>query len=255
MWFEFITNTKCNWNCSYCAFDRVPSATMTKETINKHKYVFDIIRKLEQVEESTIVVEGGEIGLIKDNSILLELFKQFDNRAIVNTNGEFFKDDRAVLYPYIKKYFYHIAPDAKKKVLIGKVAMPAEIIYGVVDDNWQFIDEFVAFNKHLEIRYTGLEMADFSTKMFNETKQAREDCIQLNPFVSIDLAREVLCMCSARGCHVTIPLTEENFIKVLTEENVFGENDMCKTCYRTCKSNDSNYVRERKKKFKEVLNG
>jgi len=83
MWFEIITNTECNWDCPYCSFDRVPNSSMSKETIDKHQYVYDLINSS---TEATIVVEGGEIGLIKDNSILEHLFQKFNQKIIINTN-------------------------------------------------------------------------------------------------------------------------------------------------------------------------
>lgn len=255
MWFEFITNTDCNWNCSYCSFPCVESKQMTIESIQRHSYVFDIIKKLEKVEKSTIVVEGGEIGLITDNNILLELFKQFDKKVIVNTNGEFFKQDRAVLYPYIEKYFFHAAPDSSWKKVIPSIYATAPVIYGIVDETQEALDDLIKRNPHIKFAYAEIEKSTFDERRYLDTAAERVDCRTLNPFASIDLAREVLCMCTARGCHVTIPLTEENFIKVLTQGDLFGYNKMCSTCYRTCKATPADVVRERKKKFKEILNG
>lgn len=253
MWFEFITNTNCNWDCPYCVCSRLEHKQMTIDSIRRHDYVFDIIKQAEGIEKGTIVALGGEIGLISDNDVLLELFTKFNKKIIVNTNGEFFNIDRSVLYPYIEKFFYHVAPAATPKIKIDKIDIPVEVIYGIVDDNTQALTEFVEYNNHLNISYNGLEFSKFNEKLYNKTQQARADCIRLNPFASIDLAREVLCMCSARGAHVTIPLTEENFIKVLTEENVFGENDMCQTCYRTCNATPCEVIIDRKNRFKKLL--
>lgn len=253
MWFEFVTNTNCNWDCQYCAFSKVPDACMTEDSINRHQYVFDIIKRYREQHESVIVIEGGEIGLITSNDLLEILFKKIDQKVIINTNGEFFKQDRTQLYPYIDKFFYHIAPDAKTNFIIDKINVPIEVIYGIVDDDPAKLQEFVKFNNHIDITYIGIEASTFDSALYNETKEYQQSCKTLNPFASIDLAREVLCMCSARGCHVTIPLTEENFIKVLTEYNVFGNNDMCDTCYRTCKANPGDHIKQRKGIFKNVL--
>lgn len=242
MWFEIITNTQCNWNCVYCAFKRVPNVYMTQETINKHEYVYDYINKK---KNSTIVIEGGEIGLIKDNYLLEELFTKFNNKIIINTNGTFFDIDRSSLYKYIDKVFYHVAPDAKTLFKIELLDVPMEVIYGLVDDDEVDREKFVLYNNHIKIDY--LEYEYISKKPAGDFSKYQSACALLNPFVSVDLAREVLCMCTARGCHVTIPLTEENFNKVLTEFNNFGYNDMCETCYRTCKNVDILDTMTRKK--------
>jgi len=250
VWFEFITNTDCNWNCEYCAFDKVADACMTYASINRHQYVFDYMKT---VNEKTIVLEGGEIGLIKDNYLVEHLLKKFDQQVIINTNGEFFKQGRVMLYPYIDKVFYHVAQDAKTKIHIEPLDVPFEVVYGIVSDDETDLEEFVKYNRHLPIGYAAIEKTVLDETLFLLHSQARHDCQTLNPFASIDLAREVLCMCTARGCHVTIPLTEENFIKVLTEYNNFGHNDMCDTCYRTCTVNTGNYIKERKEMVRNAL--
>jgi len=253
MWFEFITNTNCNWECSYCAFPTIEDRCMSDETINRHQYVFDIIKKYSETTDCVIVVEGGEIGLIKSNNLLESLFKKFNQKVIINTNGKFFEQDRTQLYPYIDKVFYHAAQDAKTLFKVVPPNVPLEIVYGIVDDDNDAMEKFVNFNKHINIAYTGQEYSQIDEQQYIESKDEIEKCKTLNPFASIDLAREVLCMCTARGCHVTIPLTEENFIKVLTEYNNFEDNDMCKTCYRTCKSTPEHTIRERKQKFKDII--
>lgn len=227
MWFEFITNTECNWNCSYCSFNRVRSATMTRESIDRHPYLFDYIN---QQEHSTIVIEGGEIGLITDNDLLEHLFSKFNQKIIVNTNGTFFDTDRSMLYNYIDKVFYHVAPTAKESIKIDELDVPMEVVYGIVDDDQDALDAFCDLNPM--ISYAELETSCFNMDKYNKTKEKITLCNTMNPFVSIDLSREVLCKCTTRGCHVTIPLIEENFFRVLRKWNVFKSDDICRTCYR-----------------------
>lgn len=252
MWFEFITNTDCNWNCSYCSFDRVLNKHMTVESINRHQYVFDFMSK---VKDKTVVVEGGEIGLITDNVLLYRLFQKFDQKVIVNTNGTFFDIDRSSLYSFIDKIFYHVAPDAKKLFRVEPLDVPFEVIYGIVDNNYEDLFEFITYNDHLEFDYVGYESSEKDADMETEELfHQRLMCSTMNPFVSIDLAREVLCMCTARGCHNTIPLTKKNFENVLTGFSNFKEpNDMCDTCYRTCKSNGFADIMKNKKMMRKLL--
>ncbi len=251
MWFEFITNTDCNWKCSYCAFDKVEDVRMTKESIDRHQYIYDFMK---QVEDKTIVVEGGEIGLIGDNDLLEYLFDKFDQKVIVNTNGKFFEQDRTQLYPYIDKVFYHVAPDTNTVFRVEPLDVPLEVIYGIVDRDEEDINRFIQHNKHLDFGYVGYE-----TNYIDEEKEIPEIfhkrlmCSTMNPFVSIDLSREVLCMCTTRGCHITIPLTDINFKRVLTNYTNFKEhNDMCDTCYRNCKSNTFDGITNNKKVMRKV---
>lgn len=252
MWFEFITNTECNWNCTYCAFDRVPNVTMTFESINRHQYIFDFMKK---AEDKTIVVEGGEIGLIKDNILLKELFAKFDQNVIINTNGTFFDDDRSSLYPFIDKIFYHVVPDAKTLFRVKRLNVPFEVVYGIVDDDYEALFDFITYNEHLDFGYVSYESGKIDTSLETpELFHQRIMCSTMNPFVSIDLAREVLCMCSARGCHVTVPLTKENFENMLTGFSNFKEhNDMCDTCYRMCKSSSFEDIMSNKKEMRKLL--
>lgn len=255
MWFEFITNTDCNWNCSYCAFDKVQDVQMKQETLSKHKYIFDTMNKIRQKKELIVVVEGGEIGLIEDNKMLSNLFYKIGQPVIINTNGLFFETDRRSLYPYIKKVFYHVAPDAKTLFKVKKLDVPMDVIYGIVDDNDEAVYDFITYNNHINFKYVDYESGKIDPeKETPEIFHQRLMCSTMNPFVSIDLAREVLCQCTARGCHQTIPLTEENFIKVLTGFSNFKDhNDMCDTCYRTCKSNGFGDIIENKKAMKKLL--
>ncbi len=251
MWFEFITNTDCNWNCSYCAFDKVEDVRMTRESIDRHQYIYDFMK---QVEDKTIVVEGGEIGLIGDNYLLEHLFDKFDQKVVVNTNGKFFGQDRTQLYPYIDKVFYHVAPDAKTMFTVQELNVPMEVVYGIVDNDDEALYDFITYNENLIFEYVGYETGSVDSDLeTNEIFHQRIMCSTMNPFVSVDLAREVLCICTTRGCHVTIPLTEKNFKGVLTGFTNFKEhNDMCDTCYRTCKSNGFDGIMQNKKLMRKV---
>jgi len=250
MWFEFILTTECNWNCPYCTFDRVDNSYATKEKILEHQYIFDLMKKIDNV---TVVCEGGEIGLIQDNDLLEFLFRQINIPVIINTNGLFFESDRTILYPYIDKVFYHIAPDTKKMVKVEPLDVPFEVVYGIVDDDIEQMNKFVEYNSHLNIEYQEYEY--ISKLPMDTTKSLSQQiaCKTLNPFVCIDLSREVLQPCSARGSHVTIPLTEKNLINVLTKYNNFEYNDMCDTCYRMSTNNNILDVMKRKKQLGGIL--
>lgn len=254
MYFEFITNTDCSWDCEYCSFGKVQDIQMKKETIKKHSYIFDIMKKIREKIEIDVVVEGGEIGLIKDNSLLAELFYNMGQPVIINTNGLFFQMDRSVLYPYIKKVYYHVAPSAKILFKVNPLDVPLEVIYGVVDDDSVALEKFVDYNNHLPIKYAEYEFIKEEPKDDEKYFTARLSCQTLNPFVSIDLSREVLCPCTSRGCHVTIPLTEENLIKVLKGYNNFDKaNEMCLTCYRLSTSFDNMEILKRKMQIGKLL--
>lgn len=254
MWFEFVTNTECNWNCEYCTFDRVENKVFTEEALQKHSYVFDIMNTIRKKMELTVVCEGGEIGLVEDNDLLSDLFYKIGQQVIINTNGLFFESDRKSLYPYIKKVFYHVAEDAKTLFKVKKLDVPFEVIYGIVDDELQARKSFIEYNSHINIQYDEYEYITRKPKVNKEYHNAQLACYTLNPFVSIDLAREVLLPCTARGAHITIPLNEENLRKLLCRYSNFNEsNDMCKTCYRTCLSNNIYDIMKCKQHMAKIL--
>ena len=254
MWFEFVTNTECNWNCEYCSFDRVENKILTDDIIKKHSYIFDIMNTIRKKMEITVVCEGGEIGLIKDNEVLSNLFYKIGQPVIINTNGLFFESNRKSLYPYIKKVFYHIAEDAKTLFKVKKLDLPFEVIYGIVDDDIQARKKFIDFNSHIKIDYDEYEYISKKPLPNSRYQNDQLACYTLNPFVSIDLAREVLLPCTARGAHISIPLNEVNFKNILTGYSNFKEaNDMCKTCYRTCQSNTIYDIMKRKQTIGKIL--
>jgi len=250
MWFEFILTTKCNWNCPYCTFDRICDYYFNIDILNKHEYIFDIMN---DIKNKIIIIEGGEIGFITSNDLLENLLKRFDNKVIVNTNGLFFNVDRSMLYKYIDKVFYHVAPDAKKLFKIEPLDVPFNVVYGIVDDNIENINRFIEYNSHINFGYVEIEYSKYDDYLYNTCFNEIKKCNTLNPFVSIDLSREVLCMCTSRGCHVTIPLTESNLKNVLSGYNNFGFNDMCYTCYRLSKCFDISNVIKQKIYMKDLL--
>jgi len=251
MWFEFITNTECNWNCDYCTFQEVPNHMFSIDIIKKHQYIFDIMKR---IDVENVIIEGGEIGLIKDNNILEYLFKSINRKVIIDTNGEFFKTDRSQLYKYIDKIFYHVAPDAKTLFKIKKPNIPIDVVYGIVDDDKNAIEEFSDYNSHINIEYKEYEYINKLPNFVQNIKQYQKSCWVTNPFVCIDLSREVLLPCAARGAHITIPLTKENLISILTKfSNFKGKNYMCDTCYRMCSKNKASDVIKRKNKLRKIL--
>jgi len=252
MWFDLILTTECNWNCGYCSIDRVENKYVTLETINKHLYVFDILNK---INPKNIVVLGGEIGLIKSNELLKNIFERFNQKVIINTNGLFFQTDRRMLYPYIQEVFYHTAPDAKSLIKINPLKnLPFKVTYGIVDDNDEDLQKFIEFNSHIMFEYVEKEYSDFNYELFQLNKENIKKCNILNPFTTIDLSREVLCMCASKGSHITIPLTRSNLINVLCGFfNFKEENDMCMNCYRLCKNQDFNYTYKQKIEIRKLL--
>jgi len=253
MWFEFITNTECNWNCEYCSYDRVPNHLMKLSVLEKHSYIFDIMQKIRSKMELTIVCEGGEIGFMS-NDVLEALFKKIGSKVIINTNGKFFESDRKGLYQYIDKVFFHVAQDANTLFKVEPPLVPLEVIYGLVHDDPIQAQKFIKYNRHINIEYNEYEFIDVLPEEEKAYDLNRKACWNTNPFVVIDLAREVLLPCAARGAHITVPLTEENLLRILTDYTPSVQsNDMCETCYRMCMTQDWKEVLKRKLKLKNIL--
>lgn len=245
---EIITNTDCNWDCYYCDWKNVPDKQMEFEAINRHYYLFDMFEKLRKVFDLEFIVEGGEIGLIEDNAMLSCLFMEIIGQpVIINTNGKFFETDRSDLYLYIKEVYYHVAPDASKPIHIEPLKLPFPVNYGIVDQNPWNIQEFMVHNSHIDFGYVGEEFKELPVAIKEEAKRKQEECFLFHQYISIDLAREVICCCTTRGATTTIPLSEENLKKVLSAGHNFEEkNAMCKDCYRMCKDINTLDIIQRK---------
>jgi len=256
MFFEFITSTECNWNCPYCTFDRIPNKILTYESIEKHQYIFDILKKIkEEAEDISVVCGGGEIGYVEDNNLLKKLFEKINHPIIINTNGLFFETDRSLLYQYIGEVYYHVVPDAKTLVKIEPLNLPFPVSYGIVNDDMEESKRFIEYNPIID--FSDYEFISKPPKVIWDYENSRKLCYVVNPYVCIDLAREVMLPCAARGSHITIPLTKENLIGVLTGYNNFKEmNDMCKICFRMCRNveiNTMEFIMRRKMKLKNIL--
>jgi len=253
MWFEFITNTECNWNCEYCTFDRIPNHKMNISVLQKHQYIFDMMKIIRENMDVEVVCEGGEIGFM-DNPTLEALFKKIDQKVIINTNGMFFESNRESLYPYIDKVFYHIAQDAKTLFKVKTLDVPFDVVYGLVNDSAEESKEFIEYNSHIKIDYNEYEFINIPPKEQKNYELHRKACWNCNPFTVIDLAREVILPCTARGAHVSIPLTQKNLWGLLCSYTKSDQvNEMCQTCYRMCMTQDWKEVIQRKAKLKQIL--
>jgi len=253
MIFEFITNTECNWNCEYCTFGRVPNHRMDLDVLDRHSYIFDIMDKIRYYMDIESICEGGEIGFMS-NSVLEALFKKINSNVIINTNGKFFESDRKCLYQYIDKVYFHIAPDADTLFKVQPPLVPLEVIYGLVHDDPVQAQKFIKYNRHINIGYNEYEFINILPKEKKAYDLHRKACWNTNPFTVIDLSREVLLPCAARGAHITIPLTEQNLIGVLTDYVPSVQvNDMCQSCYRMCMCTDWEDTVKRKAFLKKIL--
>lgn len=287
MWIEFITNTECNWNCRYCNFDKVENTTFDYEKIDKHLYIFDMLDKLAPTIDLTYLVQGGEIGLVEDNALLEYFFAKFNKKVIVDTNGTFMEMDRSPLYPYIDSIFYHVVDHAANLIKVKEYSAPVPIIHGLTDDNAEEILKFIDYNDHIFFQYVDFEAdpgkkgyCDITMEHFYDTladnmrpnmearlehalryKAGRRSfyhrqstCRITDQVVTIDLAREVLCSCTTKGCTNTIPLTEENLKSVLTSFGNFDDEfEACRHCYRSCFSASLDELLGEKKNIRKLI--
>lgn len=253
MIFEFITTTDCNWNCAYCSFPNVPNHTMTKDIIDRHSYIFDIMDLIRPIFNVEVICYGGEIGLVESSYLLRYLFQKINQPVIINTNGTFFDTDRSMLDPYIDKVYWHVCedPSTNEKVPALETALP--VIPGIVGDDADAIKSFIKCNQHLKFSYVEYEFIKSPPKSKDLDKR-RSACWTLNPFISIDLAREQLLPCGTRGATAGIELNEKNLINVLTGFGNFpNENIMCNTCYRMCTNHNLIELMEQKRKLRDIL--
>lgn len=161
MIYELIIGYTCNWNCDYCAVDTHNKIISEKEVFLK---IDDIL------ENSIVILSGGELGTMNKNYILNVINKLKDKSCELhlNTNGLFIKKYSDLLH-HFTKINYHCSENLN---------LEDKLIYGnfnylliVTDKNVGNLQSFL--EKHKEINFniipattpsTGIKNAPILTK-------------------------------------------------------------------------------------------
>jgi hypothetical protein len=251
-----VLTTDCDWDCSYCNVTKFGKYTTNKEKIARHlPYIMELIG------DYNFVLAGGEIGLVPAD-IISDLMLAMGKPVTINTNGLFMEKgyhNIPEIRSNIDKIYYHVDDLLQKTEVYGDSEL--DILYGIVSDNIDSIIKFVSTNKDLQISYVGLDSSFNNNRMdyitllllireyYNVTddaiRQLEHYCLRYNHLgkyrrfckatsFTIDLAKEVICLCAFRNKHIDIPLTRENLQRVISESNVFQGDDNCATCTRVC---------------------
>jgi len=251
-----VLTTDCNWNCSYCNVAKFGKYMTSREKIDRHlPYIMELIG------DYNFVLAGGEIGLV-DPDIISNLMVSIGKPVTINTNGLFMEmgyHNIPEIRNNIDKIYYHVNDRPNTAPIY--IDKDLDILYGIVSDNIETIISFISANKNLDISYIGLDSAFDDTHMdyfkllllarefFNVTddavRQLEHYCLKYNHLgkyrryckatsFTIDLAKEVICLCAFRNKHIDIPLTRDNLKKVISQTNVFQGDDSCDTCTRVC---------------------
>jgi len=270
-WFSFILTEKCDWDCCYCQFPLLENHNeIDSEKILKHvPYIRDAIKTTEKVTEASVEIQGGEVGLIEKQTLILFL-ETLNIPVFVSTNGEFLEREYHLdkrIRPYIREIQWHLCQepgDYKLRVDYNddEIFINKGIVHSDVDETIKFIKQ----NPHIEFSYVELEcdiqekrtsdtdslrelydrlkgipnvgknVFDILKRRFNDADDKREKCHDYHSVVSINLANESICLCQ-RVTDVNIPLTKENLIKkIITYPNkcfVYPDSMMgCESCIR-----------------------
>lgn len=247
MWFSFILTEKCDWDCCYCQFPLLSKHNeLDSDKILKHvPYIKDVIRKVESVTEPSIEIQGGEVGLIERDALILFL-ETLGYPVYVSTNGKFLEkgyhlDKR--IRPYIREIQWHVCQDVGDyKLEVDYNDDEIFINKGIVHSDIQEMVAFIKRNPHIEFNYVELEcdikekrssdidalrvlysklegienvgehVFDILKRRLNDSKDKRNKCNQYHSVVSINIPTETICLCQ-RVTDVNVSLTKENLIK------------------------------------------
>lgn len=270
-WFSFILTERCNWDCCYCQFPLLTEHhEIDSDKIMRHvPYIRDVIKRTESVTEPSIEIQGGEVGVIEPETLILFL-EELNYPVFVSTNGEFLEREYHLdkrIRPYIREIQWHLCQDpGNYKLRVDYNDDEIFINKGIVHTD---IDETIAFvkqNPHIEFNYIELEcdirekrtsaiddiselyrrlqgipnvgknVFDILKRRFKDENNKRDKCHDYHSVVSVNLANESICLCQ-RVTDVNVPLTKENLIKrVTTYPNKFFEypDSMvgCESCIR-----------------------
>ena len=267
--FSFILTEKCDWSCSYCQFPLLSNKNeIESDKISKHlPYIRETISKIQQFSTPAIEIQGGEIGLIDEN-VLIMFLEQLNQKVMVSTNGLFLKKGYHLnkkIRPYIKEIQWHVCD--KPGPFKSKDYNDPDIFInkGIVDESINKIVKFIEYNPQITFNYVELE-CDINEKktgavddynefydrikgLSNITDSAKEriknrkddvlerdKCYKFHECVSINMASETICLCQ-RCLESSIPLTKENLIKRLTDfpKFIFSSGVGCRSCTRLYK--------------------
>ena len=104
----------------------------------------------------------------------------------------------------------------------------------------------------LDLPYPNLVKPDISI-----IEKDRMVCRNYTPYITINLTRHTIAMCSCYNSYIQIPLTYENLVAVLTT-SIFAKNtENCSYCFRNCfglYALHSQYLQQRLK-LKQLFGG
>ena len=274
LYMEFQVIDRCNWDCSYCNYASRYQLTREIEfdnlTLQNITMVSNLINTISQHFRIHMLAQGGEIGLLPQHK-LEQFFNTLNQRNItISTNGEFIKHNYHNIFAhYIGQVHYHITPDVNEvnDVLTGNV-IPGAVITAytpkVIEQlialyPLQYLDfelplteelteqqynAIIACRKYIiEHHPTLYDNCPNNILPYQELVKYQEGCAKSGRIVTIDFTNNCLCLCSVKNRHITLPLTKENLVKLLTNFAVYDTvNSNCAKCVRNCFSFDKKEI-------------
>jgi len=242
MQIDFVISEPCDYDCDYCKVKNY-SNIITKDIIDKHKWLFDFIRKI----KANVVIQGGDIGYVPEDTLqyLFDALKPL--KPTLSVEQKFYEMNYHNIFKgQYTELFYHIS-DLKS---IKPKAYPGKI--GIVDKDINKITEFLDNNPNIPIDYIAFEndFTNISIEQINETnkifqealkkynldlyfpkdasEELRKKCTDAS-YITISLAKEKIVQC-IRAYNIDMNLTKENLQKYILNPLT---SDICNSCSRT----------------------
>ena len=270
----------CNYTSSVCDSSKtIENINKLKDNLSNIKSVLDILQYYTNIH---LLAQGGEIGLVSKEVLSAFFGVMYPYTFTISTNGEFLKREYHIKYGgLIRDVHFHIAEDVKdnydKELWYPKdIDTNNKIIPGVVSTIFDIstIEKFINNNpklKYLDFEYPLgkpiteeeynkiiscrvflkenynylYDNCERNIMPFSELVKNQQGCSKCNRIITFDLVNERICLCSVKNRHISIKLTRENLVKLLTEINVYDlSNTNCSSCVRTCFSFDSKYIQD-----------
>jgi hypothetical protein len=218
-----------------------------------------------------MLAQGGEIGLLSYDK-LNQFFTTLNQQNItISTNGEFIKHNYHTKFSsYIGQVHYHITPDLN---IDSTTQSTIDVIPGAVITHYS-TEAIDTITQQYQLKYLDFELPldeELTEEKYNtiiasrqyikqqyptlydncpnnilpyqELLKYQEGCAKSGRIITVDFTHNCLCLCSVKNRHITLPLTKENLVKLLTNFSVYDiVNNNCSKCVRNCFSFDKHEI-------------
>ena len=251
--FHISLTRKCNEKCSYCSCDG--NTPETDKVLSNLDLLLRAIKSFEN-NQLHIVIVGGEVGQF-EAAFLDIFFAKLPKCSITLCTNGLFLDKLNRYSDRISTVMLHLSERSKTLDLmkLKEWKKNEKIVSGITFTSGPELSQFLKVNKTalplldyigIDSDLTGrLDLADvdklskfygmdFITQALAITNEDRLLCRKFNRIVNASLGTGELFQCFER-VNDRIPLTWANLVRVLTETEVFMQNNnVCTNCMGQC---------------------